>query len=409
MSSLPQSLEGSYSHILQNIDPEDATFARRTLLWLAHAATPLTLPQLSQAVTLEPSFDWIDPDFEFNDPNDVLEICGSLVSYNTISQTARLAHHSVREYLIDRLTEVSNFHIPVLSSHRTIAEACLCYLLLEDFEPGPLSEKQLRWTLENYPLLQYAAQNWPFHVQMSGAECQLQPLILRLMTPKPTPNFFFWLQVVLYDSRHGYIPGSSELMRARALYYAASYGLTETVRSLISAGAPLDETAGRYGGVALHAAVWRKRPAILHMLLDAGADATIPDHNGQTAPELALWNGQIALFSMFKNDKMDASVARLMRTVLQKRASLLAMSDEEKLLVQVFDFVQPYQDNKQEDEPWWVAAKVDENRAEEAIAEMKRVDIHPNTQSDLPTTVETTQTDFEKANPVPTGQRSELG
>lgn len=337
LKSLPSSLEGSYSRILQTIDAADVDFARRTLLWLAYAANPLSLSELSQAVVLDSNFDWLDPDAMLNDPKDVLEICGSLVAFNTSSETARIAHHSVREYLTGRLSPSSDFFIPATTSHQYIAEVCISYLLLEDFEAGPLMLGELTWTLENYPLLRYAAQNWPFHVQMSGAEKELQPLILRLMTPQPNDNFLFWLQVVLFDSKHGYIPPKSELSRARALYYATSYGLIDTVRSLVATGVDLNERAGRFGGTALHAAVWRKRPEILRILVDAGADARLQDYQGSTAADLALWGGQKDVFDIISVSlNMDNELANLMRNVLKNRTEALSMNVQEWELSQRF-------------------------------------------------------------------------
>lgn len=337
LSSLPSSLEGSYMRILQGIDKVDVEFARRTLLWLAYAANPLTLAELSQAVVLESNFEWLDPDSMLNDPKDILEICGSLISFNASSETARIAHHSVREFLTGRLSQSSEFSIPATTSHWHIAEVCISYLLLGDFDAGPLAQGELEWTLNNYPLLRYAAQNWPFHVQMSEAEAELQPLILRLMTPEPNQNLLFWLQVVFFDSKHGYIPPTSELTRCQALYYATSYGLSETVRSLIAAGANLNKRAGRFGGTALHAAVWRKRPDILRMLLDAGADARLKDYTGVTAPDMALWAGSKDMFEIMSATlNMDKGLAQLMQRVLTNRTKALSMNHEEWALAQKF-------------------------------------------------------------------------
>ncbi|OQV01834.1 NACHT domain-containing protein [Cladophialophora immunda] len=202
LNQLPLSIEASYLRIIDSIAREDIPFATRALLWLAHASTPLTLPELAEAVVLEPDFDELDPDSKLNDPSDVLEICRSLITFNPVSQTARLAHHSVREFLTGRLDPSSQFFIPTRASHRIMAEACIRYMLLEDFSAGPLFKTDFMWTLSEFPLLRYAAQNWPFHVQMSGAETELVPLIRRLMTPRSNPKFLFWLQVVLFDSWH---------------------------------------------------------------------------------------------------------------------------------------------------------------------------------------------------------------
>ncbi|EXJ88045.1 hypothetical protein A1O1_04972 [Capronia coronata CBS 617.96] len=309
LHKLPSSLEGSYLRILQKINREDIIFARRTMLWLAYASHPLTPTELAEAIVLDPEFDDLDPDAQLNDPNDILEICGSLITFSTAAKTARIAHHSVREYLTERvhasasatastnLSLSSEFHIPPTTSHRTIAQTCLSYLLLPEFSAGPLHEADFRWTLSHYPLLRYGAHKWPFHVHMSGAESQLLPLIRRLMTA--SPGFLFWLQLVLYDSNHGYVPPGADLDRARPLYYAASYGLAETVRSLVAdPSVDLNERAGRFGGTAMHAAVWRERPEALRVLVDAGADASVRDFNGATPAEMALWSGRRELYDI---------------------------------------------------------------------------------------------------------------
>jgi hypothetical protein len=329
INHLPSSLEGSYLRILNSIAEEDVAFAKRALLWLAHAPTPLSLTELAEAVILEPGFDFLDADSKLNDPNDVIDICRSLVAFNPLSKTARIAHHSVREFLTERLDQTSEFYIPVHMSHRTIAEACLSYLLLDEFAAGPLYLADFRRTLAQFPLLRYAAQNWPFHVQMSGAELELLPLIRKLMTTNANPKFFFWLQVVLYDSRHGYLTPGAELGDARPLYYAASYGLTETVRSLVQAGANLDECAGRYGGTALHAAVWRKQPEILDILLDAGADPTIKDYNGASPADLSIWGGAKSLYLRISESKRASKkgLAPLISAILRAREKEVSATD----------------------------------------------------------------------------------
>ncbi|OCT47211.1 ankyrin repeat protein [Cladophialophora carrionii] len=331
LNHLPSSLEGSYLRILNTIAPEDVAFAKKALLWLAHASTPLSLTELAEAVVLEPEFDYLDPDSKLNDPNDVIDICRSLIAFNPLSKTARIAHHSVREFLTERLDQTSEFYIPPQTSHRMIAEACLSYLLLDDFAAGPLYREDFSWTLSKFPLLRYAAQNWPFHVQSSGAELELLPLIRKLMTTKANPKFFFWLQVVLFDSRHGYLTPGAELEDARPLYYAASYGLTETVRSLVQAGANLDDCAGRYGGTALHAAVWRKQPEILDILLDAGADPTIKDYNGASPADLSIWSGSRSLYLRISERDRDRdsknALAPLISAILRVREKELSATD----------------------------------------------------------------------------------
>ena len=207
-----------------------------------------------------------------------------------------------------------------------MAEACISYLLLDDFSGGPLFQADFMAALSKFPLLRYAAQSWTYHVQASSAELELLPLIRKLMTTTANPKFFFWLQVVLYDSsRYGYLTPGPELEVARPLYYAASYGLIETVRSLVQAGAALNECAGRFGGTALHAAVWRKRPEILDILLDAGADPGIRDYNGASPADLSIYSGAKSYHKRLADKKRgENNLAPLISAILKLRDKELA-------------------------------------------------------------------------------------
>lgn len=288
--TLPRTLETSYDRFLDRVDEDDLVFARRILLWLAYALYPLHLSSVAEAAVFEPGMSIIEDDTRLSDPRDILDICGMLVSHNIILDEIRLAHHTVREYL--SLKPGSRVYLPEAKSHRDMAELCLSYLLMQPFTAPYDSLEELLLALHDYPLLAYAARSWPNHVLLSGAEDELQPIISRLMTPEASPRFLLWLQILLWHSSHGFeIPGTSTPNQPTPLYYASSYGLYHTVRSLIAAGADLNVCAGQYGGTAYHAACWRKHPEIISLLLEAGADTEIRDYNDMTGVELTGFIG----------------------------------------------------------------------------------------------------------------------
>jgi hypothetical protein len=266
-------------------------FAYRALLWLTYALYPLKLNALAEAAILEPNTTGIDDESRLSDPTDILDICGMLAFYNDISDEVQLSHHSVREFL--SLSCKTPFSFPDKQSNRTLAECCISYLLNDDFKSGPrASPHMIKLALTKYPLLAYAARTWPTHVLRSDAEDALQPLILKLLTAKPTPHFYFWLQITLYHSVHGFdIPGANPSHNPTPLYYASSYGLYHTVKSLIALGADLNVRSGQFGGTAYHAACWRQHPNIVRLLLEAGVDTTIRDNNGMTAFDLMEYAG----------------------------------------------------------------------------------------------------------------------
>jgi ankyrin repeat domain-containing protein 50 len=333
LKQLPTSLEDSYGRILQTIAPSDEAFATRALLWLSHATRLLSLTELAAATVLSDNFTSLEPGAQFHDPTDILEICRSLVAYDDQSQVVRIAHHSVREFLVNRINPLSLFYMPAPTSHASMARTCFSYMLLPEFAAGPRFKTDFVQILEKYPLLRYAARKWPLHVKMSGSEKELLPEIRRLMTPHSNPHFLFWLQILLSDSFHGYVLPGKKLENARPLYYAASYGLTETVRSLVADGASLNDRAGMYGGTALHAAVWRKHPETLEVLLELGADPTIKDGNGASPAQLSLWNGakRVPLGLLGKAKLQDNKDIMLLPSVLKMRQmEISALSDSPK-------------------------------------------------------------------------------
>jgi hypothetical protein len=334
LKQLPTSLEDSYARILQTIASSDEGFAVRALLWLSHATRLLSLTELAAATVLADNFTSLDPGAHFHDPTDILEICRSLVAYDSQSQVVRIAHHSVREFLVHRVSPSSCFHLPAPMSHGSVARTCISYMLLPEFAAGPRFKADFLRLLGKYPLLRYVAQKWPMHVRMSGSESELLPEIRRLMTPHSNPHFLFWLQILLSDSFHGYVLPGKKLENARPLYYAASYGLTETVRSLAADGANLNDKAGMYGGTALHAAVWRKHPETLEAMLELGADPTIKDGNGASPAQLSLWNGakRVPLGLLGKAKLQDNKDIMLLPSVLKMRQmEMSALSDVSKL------------------------------------------------------------------------------
>jgi hypothetical protein len=226
---------------------------------------------------------------------DILEICGSLITYDEGSDEVRLAHHSVRDYLFEHVLIGSQFSFPESKAHFEVAKVCLDYLLLQEFSSGWCATSEMDDRMVRHPLLYYAAEHWAFHVINSNAEQDLQPLILRFMDPIRTPHFLFWIQIIFRPQL-----GLAH-QTAQPLYYAASYGLSETVRSLVRAGARLDDKAGRCGGTALHVACYRQHPDIARFLLEAGADYTIQDVNGAIALNFCEWMSHQEMAELFQN------------------------------------------------------------------------------------------------------------
>lgn len=294
LNTLPQNLEDAYTLMLARIAKPDVELARKALMWLAYSPSLLVLAEVAEAATYEAGCKSIDTDDRLADSTDIVEICGSLIAFDVLTQQIRLAHQSVRECLETLRPDKTIFAMPEKTAHREMAEICLSYILMDDFATGTAKTSyDLRELVTKYPLLEYAVNNWVLHVLKADAETDMQDKIMRLLTPEPNPRFLLWLQVIIWGSGRVFtIPGRNHSHTAQPypLYYAASYGLQVTVESLINAGADINIQAGRFGGTALHAACWRDHPNIARYLLEEGADPRVQDHNGMVPADLAAFS-----------------------------------------------------------------------------------------------------------------------
>ena len=293
LSSLPKSLQETYQRALDKVSDDDRPYLRRAMLWLTWSLEPLELTTIVDAIVLEPGMTSFDIRARLSNPEELLEICGTFAVYQEDSrhrhrsQQLRLAHHSVRDFFCDGLNKDSEFWLPAKASHRELAVLCLTYLLLPQWtDLAAKDQKAAVQEIARNRLLQYAACSWPMHVLQSDAEIELLPLITKFMSQAVNASFLFWIQVVVHCSTRIFHPNH----KPEPLYYAASYGLKETVKLLISQGGDINARAGGFGSTPLHAACYRRHPDIVRILLAAGCDPSISDNNDMTAIELTVWN-----------------------------------------------------------------------------------------------------------------------
>ena len=175
-----ETLDKIYDQILGKVKAEDYQYALKFLRWLAYSVRPLRLEEIAEVIAIDSNS---SPPFDlgkrFEDPNDILEICSSLVSvedvetqrhhqnevvidtdanedadsYNDswsdtvacgasnephhkteryLKAEIRLAHFSVKEYLVsDRIQHGPAFAYSLKEevSNQSIAADCLAYLL----------------------------------------------------------------------------------------------------------------------------------------------------------------------------------------------------------------------------------------------------------------------------------------
>lgn len=152
---LPSSLHEFYDHIFSKMEqrlqetPRMLHRDRRVLEWLVAARRPLTLKELSHAVSLEPNH--AEPSLGGIVNEDLLtEHCGQLIHVSQETKEVVLCHFSVREYLTWR--DYTNLQ----KAHHHAALSCLTYLLFDAFKKPCDGTTELARRREAYPLLGYA-------------------------------------------------------------------------------------------------------------------------------------------------------------------------------------------------------------------------------------------------------------
>lgn len=293
LQSLPGNLNDTYTAILMRIPQTCRNLAKEALMWLTFAHRPLTLAELNEAAVIEESDEDIDDDCRLQPRDTLLALCQGLVSWDSESDIVALAHNSVLTYLTSEhilSTSAASFHLQEEHSARSIVRRAVTYLLMRPFSVGMVADKTLYQLHEDYPLLDYASTAWPLH----AAGCQLgetehsliETLFLTHRRVRSGGSFTFWVRTLLATYE------TDAVRAAEPLYYAASYGLTTVVDRMLTKGlvsnVPLtgkwyiDHQCGRAASTALQVACYRGYPAVVFLLLKAGADPDSTDCEGIT-------------------------------------------------------------------------------------------------------------------------------
>ncbi|KAJ9157857.1 Ankyrin repeat protein [Pleurostoma richardsiae] len=302
LDDLPQGLEDTYRRILSQVPRGDVPVLRHILEWLCFSVMPIKLTELYEAIGIEPGTESIDPEARLRDPQDILALGNSLFS---VSDDGRIhfAHLSVRDYILSldgrQDLSIPEFRLSSQPANQRLAEICLTYLCLKDFANGPRdTADEYVERLQQYPLLKYASVAWSYHAKATSRDSmapELEALILKFLSPERRQSFMSWVQVLNanYDFKWNVYP-----RHATPLYYAASFGLTGIVQSLVSEEVDLDAPGSRFGGTAVHAAAYRSHFPALKVLLDAGADATKADFERVTPLHSAAANGDLEVMRL---------------------------------------------------------------------------------------------------------------
>jgi hypothetical protein len=155
--TLPVDLFETYDRALNRIPEQDHDHVICIFKWLVGSQRPLNLQELAEAIAIDPCKLQLDPADRFMDPEEILELCGSLITVQPDGIIA-LAHFSVREYLLsDRLAKDTSglvkFALKEISARQYVSQCLLTYNFAIGTHIQELNDNILDET--RFPLLQY--------------------------------------------------------------------------------------------------------------------------------------------------------------------------------------------------------------------------------------------------------------
>jgi len=165
---------------------------------LTFSTRPLTIQEVAEATAVDLESQIFSEDERFTDPDDILELCSSLVSVSEQNKflfgqemgaginwykdikIVQFAHFSVKEYILSDMGMKSmpqTLYLNASLSQKYLTEICLIYLL--DFNGG---ERANNINFNEFPFLGYAALHWTTHLTLvhENDRGDISKLLIRL-------------------------------------------------------------------------------------------------------------------------------------------------------------------------------------------------------------------------------------
>ena len=315
LDQLPSSLESLYDAIISKIgsqSAEDRAVAQEILYWVSHAKRALTTAELQCALCLEVGSLVLDSQKLISE-KDMLDLCGSFVTVETVTGVIRLVHYTAYEYLL----EVNDMCLPNLSV--CVALKCLSCLSFEDCRRGPCaSDSELEHRLQNIPLLEYAAKYWGDHMKDSRATETIGPAVALLQDESLLGST--WQIMHIPSARY---PNYSQTYPqwTSGLQLAALFDLEELVHRLVGCGMDI-ESQDNYYGRPLHAAAAGGSLNVCRLLVLKGVDVNARGGRFDSALQAAAYAGHDEVVQLLLEADADPNAQGGLYTTSLQAASL---------------------------------------------------------------------------------------
>ncbi|KAJ7249840.1 ankyrin repeat-containing domain protein [Mycena rebaudengoi] len=335
LQNLPEDLEHTYNEAMDRIEAqskEDKAIAQLALTWVANAKRPLSVAELLEAIAIEPNTKSLDREGVV-EMVVVLSVCAGLVIVDQ-DGTVRLIHYTTQNYLDG--VQASKFPF----AQRDIAQACLTYVLYDNFAPLPENREELETLEQDHALLDYSFRHSLIHAA-GKSEAMLQHLIMEFLgqasrwaefwgsikynkhyASSPCdildpfggwPEFHTPLHLAAvfnlqetFENILAQDPHLWDEKKGELLYVSSSFSHVEMVELLLKKGVDVNAQGGEYGN-ALQAASYNGQEAIVQLLIEKGADVNAQGGDYGNALQAASYDGDEAIVQLLIEKGADVN------------------------------------------------------------------------------------------------------
>ena len=310
LRALPKDLDDTYSRILQDIDSKGyGDQVVKILQWLAYSARPMFIKEIAEVLTVDmESEPLVDFEKRLEDPQDLFEICSSLVSIGPKNwngeETFQFAHFSVREFLESpRLNSgpARKFAVDKMRANTLIAESCIAYNMNLDSLQVDMHRSIIR---EKYPLFAYAEKSWDSHARRARENGRIISLIERVFRSQDSKPPI-WIGDDLLDFTDRFTDPQGRLM---PLHCAVFIPLPKIMRKLILEGAHVNSKSKSGNTPLIMVSKMWERVEDVQFLLSHGAEVNACDDEGCTALMHASQEGFIQTVRILLDNGADVNM-----------------------------------------------------------------------------------------------------
>ena len=185
--NLPDGLDELYARVLDRVNrfkkESKRETARQLLQWIACAMEPLTVSEIEHALAITPDEAAFNSRRKIRRTQEfIMETCGPLVEIGSVDQRVRMAHASVKDFLLSKkafseeenlkrqLARILDYLVDETDAHTRVASCCLTYLsyaasrYVDVDADRARSHARLEERLKSDVVLEYATIHWWRHV-----------------------------------------------------------------------------------------------------------------------------------------------------------------------------------------------------------------------------------------------------